>query len=104
MPRSRHIGSTASRRNRARVLSSRIAEIREIAAEIGTTIEMLAMAAALARPWASFVLSGAATVDQIKTSAAALNFGFDGELDEKLRPLALDSNEYWRARSGFAWN
>jgi len=95
---------TDANRNEDSVLSSRIAEIREIAAEIGTTIEMLAMAAALARPWASFVLSGAATVDQIKTSAAALNFGFDGELDEKLRPLALDSNEYWRARSGFAWN
>ncbi len=95
---------TDANRNEDSVLSARIAEIRKIAAEAGTTIEMLGMAAALARPWASFVLSGAATVGQIKTSVVARDFAFSRDLDERLRALAIDSGEYWRARSGFAWN
>lgn len=86
------------------VLSPLVSRIRVIAESRGTTIEMLALAAALARPWADIVLSGAATIDQIQANAAALGLGYDAELEEQLRAFSISSTEYWRARSGFSWN
>jgi aryl-alcohol dehydrogenase-like predicted oxidoreductase len=81
-----------------------IPKLRAIAERRGTTIEMIAMAAALARPWATIVLSGAATVGQIQASARARDFDFNDELEDELRGFALSSSDYWRARSGFSWN
>jgi len=95
---------THANRSDDAVLAPGIAEIREIADQTGTTIEMLAMAAALARPWATIVLSGAATVDQLKANAAASGLDFDSDLEEQLRGVAVNPNDYWRARSGFNWN
>ena len=86
------------------VLFPAVARIRELAESRRTTIEMLALAAALARPWADVVLTGAATVGQIQSNVAALELGYDPELEEKLRSVAIDSAEYWRARSSFRWN
>jgi len=85
-------------------LSRRVQQIRRIAENRGTTVEMLALAAALARPWADYVLSGAATVGQIEANVAALGFKYDAALDEELGPLSISSAEYWRARGGFSWN
>ena len=65
---------------------------------------MLALAAALARPWADVVLTGAATVGQIQSNVAALELAYDAELEEQLRSVSLSSAEYWRARSSFTWN
>ena len=95
---------THGNRNEDPLLASYIPKLRAIAERRGTTIEMLAMATALARPWASFVLSGAATVEQMQANALARDFAFDAELEEELRPFAIDSNDYWRARSAFSWN
>jgi hypothetical protein len=50
------------------------------------------------------VLTGAATVDQIRSSAAAREVDYDADLDEQLRPISIPSEEYWRARSSFRWN
>jgi aryl-alcohol dehydrogenase-like predicted oxidoreductase len=65
---------------------------------------MLALGAALARPWADFVLTGAATVGQVQSNVAALGLALDPELEEKLRSVSVSSTEYWRARSSFKWN
>jgi aryl-alcohol dehydrogenase-like predicted oxidoreductase len=81
-----------------------LARIREIVESRGTTVEMLALAAALGRPWADTVLSGAATVPQIQSSVAALDLVYDDALDEQLRSSAVRSAEYWRGRSTFSWN
>ncbi|HJP59885.1 MAG TPA: aldo/keto reductase [Gemmatimonadaceae bacterium] len=84
--------------------AARLVRLREIAESRGTTIEMLAFAAALSRPWSDVVLSGAATVGQIKSNLEAMNFDFDDELEDRLRALSVPSSEYWRARSSFSWN
>jgi aryl-alcohol dehydrogenase-like predicted oxidoreductase len=81
-----------------------VARIRELADSRGTTIEMLALAAALARPWADVVLTGAATIGQIQSSVASLEFDFDAELEEQVRSVSIISAEYWRARGSFRWN
>ena len=86
------------------VFSSRLAQIRTLAESRGTTIQKLALAAALARPWADIVLTGAATVEQIHSSVAAVEVDYDAELDEQIRPLSIASADYWRARSSFRWN
>jgi aryl-alcohol dehydrogenase-like predicted oxidoreductase len=67
-------------------------------------LETLAIAAALARPWANVVLTGAATVEQVRSNVNALEFAYDAELDEQLRPMSVASEEYWRARGSFKWN
>jgi aryl-alcohol dehydrogenase-like predicted oxidoreductase len=65
---------------------------------------MLALGAALARPWADIVLTGAATVEQIRSNVAALELAYDAELDDQLRSVSISSTEYWRALSSFRWN
>jgi aryl-alcohol dehydrogenase-like predicted oxidoreductase len=94
----------SGKREEADVLLPAVGRIGELAEARGTTIEMLALAAALARPWATFVLSGAATVEQIQSSVAALQLTYDSELDTQLRSVSIGSAEYWRARSSFTWN
>jgi aryl-alcohol dehydrogenase-like predicted oxidoreductase len=95
---------TQGNRDETDVLYPAVARIRELAESRGTTVETLALAAALARPWANIVLSGAATVDQIGSTVTALGFAYDDELNEQLRSVAVASDEYWRARSSFRWN
>jgi aryl-alcohol dehydrogenase-like predicted oxidoreductase len=95
---------TERNRDRDAVLSPRIAQIRRASERHGMTTEVLALAAALARPWADIVLTGAATVEQIKSSVAARDVAYDGELDEQLQSVRIPSEDYWRARSGFGWN
>jgi aryl-alcohol dehydrogenase-like predicted oxidoreductase len=94
----------SGKRKEADVLLPSVGRIGELAEARGTTIEMLALAAALARPWADVVLTGAATVEQIQSSAAALEFAYDSELEEQLRSVSIGSAEYWRARTSFRWN
>ena len=95
---------THANRDDDALFSRRVAAIREIAESRGTTIEMLALASALARPWTHIVLSGAATVDQIRSSLAARGVAYDAELDERLRAFSIGPADYWRARSTFSWN
>jgi aryl-alcohol dehydrogenase-like predicted oxidoreductase len=95
---------TQANRDEGDLLYPSVARIRELAERRGTNVETLALAAALTRPWASFVLSGAATVDQIRSTVVALDFAYDSELDQQLRSVAVTSDEYWRARSSFRWN
>jgi len=68
------------------------------------TPDALALAAALARPWADVVLSGATTVDQLLSNLAALGLDYGDELDQRLATLSEDPAEYWSARAALPWN
>ena len=74
------------------------------ARERGTTPDALALAAVLARPWVDVVLSGAATVDTLRSNVAALDARWDAQAEEDLAPLAEPPEEYWERRSELAWN
>jgi aryl-alcohol dehydrogenase-like predicted oxidoreductase len=95
---------TQANRDNEDVLYPAVARIRELAESRGTIVETVALAGAFARPWVKIVLTGAATVDQIRSIVAAIAFDYDTELDEQLRSVAVASDEYWRARSSFTWN
>jgi aryl-alcohol dehydrogenase-like predicted oxidoreductase len=74
------------------------------ARERGVTEDRIALAAALARPWAGVVLSGAATVEQLQSNLGARDVAWDDELEDALAGLAEPADEYWAARSRLAWN
>jgi aryl-alcohol dehydrogenase-like predicted oxidoreductase len=95
---------THGNRERDTLLSPLVERIRKFANAHSTTIDMLALRAALARPWADIVLSGAATVAQLQANVAGRDLAYDAELDEEVRAFCIDSVEYWRARSTFGWN
>jgi len=73
------------------------------ALEVGTSPDALALAAALAQPWADVVLLGAVTVDQLRSNLGALGLDGDAVREPALDGLAEEPAEYWRRRAALAW-
>jgi aryl-alcohol dehydrogenase-like predicted oxidoreductase len=76
----------------------------EAAGEMRATPDALALAAVLAQPWADVVLSGATTVEQLRSNLAALELRYDDELARRLAPLVEEPERYWATRADLAWN
>jgi len=74
------------------------------ATRAGTTVDALALAAVLARPWVDVVLSGAATVEQLKSNAAALSIAWDPSFDRDLQSIVEPPDRYWSTRAMLNWN
>ncbi len=74
------------------------------AARFGVSVDALALAGALAQPWADVVLSGAAAADQLRSNLAALAVPWDGRAGELARRLAERPEDYWHTRSRLPWN
>ena len=74
------------------------------AGRLGASLDALALAGVLARPWVDVVLSGAARVDQVRSNREAVNVPWDAEAEASLAGLAEGAEEYWRKRSTLAWN
>src|SRR6201995_3590195 len=73
--------------------------VTELAADRGVTEDAIALAAALAQPWASVVLSGAVTRPQLAANLAALTVGQLPELTPAEAPDA-----YWAERAARPWH
>jgi aryl-alcohol dehydrogenase-like predicted oxidoreductase len=73
---------------------------------VGTTADALAIAHVLAQPWADVVLSGAASVGQLRSNVAAadLRIPLDEETRAVLASMARPVEAYWRERADLAWN
>jgi aryl-alcohol dehydrogenase-like predicted oxidoreductase len=78
--------------------------LEELAQGKNTTIDAVALGASLALPWAHVVLSGAATVDHLRSNVAALSVEWDAETASSLKPLRETPELYWKKRSQLAWN
>ncbi|MEP7024713.1 MAG: aldo/keto reductase, partial [Actinomycetota bacterium] len=74
------------------------APLTEAAAATGTSTDALAIAAALAQPWASVVLSGAVTPAQLQANLTALEVTVVPGLD-----LAEPPEAYWPERAARPW-
>ncbi|QJY51009.1 aldo/keto reductase [Pseudonocardia broussonetiae] len=70
-----------------------------LAQRAGVPLDRLAIAAALAQPWAGLVLSGAVDARQVASNVAALSVPGD-----VLDVPAEDPAAYWAARSARAWS
>lgn len=79
-------------------------ELLEEASRLETTPDALALAAVLARPWVDVVLSGATTVEQLRSNLAALAVLWDDAAGERLIAFAETPDDYWAKRSRMPWN
>jgi aryl-alcohol dehydrogenase-like predicted oxidoreductase len=70
---------------------------------VAVTVDQVAIAAALAQPWARRVLSGAVTVAQLRANldSAAVRLGPDEVAGLTSRPEPPE--QYWSQRSSRAW-
>jgi aryl-alcohol dehydrogenase-like predicted oxidoreductase len=66
--------------------------------------DALALAAVLAQPWADVVLSGAATVETLRSNLTALELELGECLDPELGALAEEPARYWEERATLPWN
>jgi aryl-alcohol dehydrogenase-like predicted oxidoreductase len=91
-------------RNADPVFAAKRATLERQAARLNSTIDALALAAALEQPWAGVTLSGAATVSQLVSNLGALSVALDDEARAELTALAEPAEAYWETRRALAWN
>ena len=68
------------------------------ATRLGATCDAIALAVARAQPFADVVLSGAATVEQVRSNAVAIDVDVG-----RLGSLVVPADVYWAARAKLAW-
>ncbi|MGI5127352.1 aldo/keto reductase [Pseudonocardia sp. CA-107938] len=73
------------------------------AEQLGVPVDQLAIAAALAQPWAWRVLSGAVTVEQVRSNVAAARHQLPVDVLQDLLADAEDADDYWAARARRTW-
>jgi aryl-alcohol dehydrogenase-like predicted oxidoreductase len=78
----------------------RLRPLRVHAAELGTTVETVAIAAVRSQPWADIVLSGAVTCDQLRAHIVA---GDVCVAADQFSSIAEPASEYWRRRDFLPW-
>lgn len=91
-------------RNAARTFGVQMDLLRGSARDLDTTVDALAIAAAIQQPWSDVVLSGAARVAHVASNLAALGVAWDGSILRELAPIRETAEGYWAMRSALAWN
>ncbi len=81
-----------------------VSKLLDAAQRAGATPDALALAAALAQPWADVVLSGAATTEALMSNLTALVLEPGSGLVDELDDLREDPGQYWRTRGRLPWN
>ena len=81
----------------------RIDPLARAAASLGTTPDAIAVAAAMAQPWADVVLSGAASVAQLESNLAARSIALGPGVLAELEGLAQPAADYWQRRAALDW-
>jgi aryl-alcohol dehydrogenase-like predicted oxidoreductase len=81
-----------------------VASFLELARRYDTAPDVFALAAALSQPWADVVLSGASTVEMLRSNIKALELELDAGLAAELARLAEEPARYWSERSALPWN
>ena len=75
-----------------------------LAARYSAPVDALAIAAALANPWADVVLTGAVTVDQLRGNLGALELSLTPGDGDALSALAEPPDRYWATRKALPWS
>jgi aryl-alcohol dehydrogenase-like predicted oxidoreductase len=82
----------------------RRARLEAEASRLGVTLDAWALAAALARPWADVVLSGASTVGQLFSNLGAESVPWDERSEAVVGELPEPADVYWTTRGRLSWN
>ena len=77
--------------------------LERLALEAGVPCDRLAVAYVAAEPWADVVLSGAATVAQLRSHADGAEIVLAPGLREELGALAESPDLYWGTRASLPW-
>lgn len=91
-------------RNQSAEFAEQRALLNDLCTQLDCTLDALALAAALAQPWAGVVLSGAARVGHLQSNLKSLDLTLSEDHLEALSPLAEAPDAYWRQRSQLDWN
>jgi aryl-alcohol dehydrogenase-like predicted oxidoreductase len=65
--------------------------------------DRIAIAATLANPWVDVVLSGAVTVEQVRSNVMAATMQLAPDQLTEVAKLAEPADQYWKERSQLAW-
>jgi aryl-alcohol dehydrogenase-like predicted oxidoreductase len=65
--------------------------------------DAIALAGVRAQPFVDVALSGASTVEQLRSNLSAMEVEWTPQLDESLRGLIEPPDVYWENRSALAW-
>lgn len=77
--------------------------VADLARELEVSPDRVALAAALAQPWAAVVLSGAVTPDQVRSNVGAGDVDLPSGWLDPVLARAEASEAYWQQRSRRAW-
>lgn len=91
-------------RNLAPDFNEQMRLLNEVATELNTSVDALAIAVVLAQPWADIVLSGAARVDHLLSNLQAKTISLSPEHLDRLESLKEEAEAYWQIRGQMAWN
>jgi aryl-alcohol dehydrogenase-like predicted oxidoreductase len=80
-----------------------VRRLRAAAAALSCSIDQLALAFVLERPWVDIVLSGAATTAQLVSHTEALAVALDDRASTLLATIAEPSKTYWTTRASLPW-
>lgn len=78
--------------------------LKAVAKETSLGCDAVALALILRRPWATVVLSGAATAAQLASNLHAAVVDLDDDQLDRLAGLAEDPRAYWERRSALPWH
>lgn len=78
--------------------------LNKTAGELDATWDAIAIAAAMNQPWATTVLSGAASVTHLDSNLKARDIVWTEQLQQRLQTVAQPAEDYWDQRSSLAWN
>ncbi|HSL10563.1 MAG TPA: aldo/keto reductase [Actinomycetota bacterium] len=78
--------------------------LRDVGGRHGATEDAVAIAAALAQPWADVVLSGAVTTAQLRSNLRAADVRLGEEDIDRFAAIVVPADAYWAARSALAWH
>jgi aryl-alcohol dehydrogenase-like predicted oxidoreductase len=76
----------------------------EVAGALGVTVDAVALAHALAQPFADVVLLGPGTGEQLASNLTALSVRLPREAHERLATMREDPAAYWQRRAALPWN
>lgn len=93
-----------TQRNTAPTFAANLRKLQHEAMRLNTTVDAVALAAVLAQPWVTIVLSGAATVAQLHANSNATMVQWDEETAATLLTLVETPDQYWAQRSALIWN
>jgi len=94
-------------RNSNPAFAAKLAKLQEVATQMGTTVDALALAVVLAQPFTPMVLSGAACKEHLESNYTALELlqRMDVATVTSLMDICIsEPEEYWTERSNMSWN